>query len=83
MIFSKYELGADHETTALLDTESCVSVVSEIFYTYFLQESTKFQPIRDILNIECADVQKLPYLRFIEIDITILKGLSGTKTQPG
>ena len=69
-------------STALLDTGSCVSVVSQKFYEEKLKDTTKLQPMTEILNIECADGQKLPYLGYIETDLVIMKGLPDCKSQP-
>lgn len=72
----------NHSVTALLHTGSCVSIISQTFYENYLQDRTELQPTKDIFNTECADGQTLPYLGFIEIDLTITKGLPSRKPQP-
>ena len=56
-------------TKALLDTGSCVSVVSQSFYNDNLSQIT-IQPLTHILNIECADGNNLPYTGYIEVEIS-------------
>lgn len=63
---------------ALIDTGSCVSVISDTFYLNNLKE-TKFQPLNGILTIKCADGNHLPYLGFIEVSITDVEGSEGSK----
>ena len=55
---------------ALLDTGATVSTVSHPFYLEHLKQHT-LHPIEDILKIECAGGQYLPYLGYIEADISI------------
>ena len=65
------------KTKALLDTGSCVSVISVSFVKENLPQAT-LQKIERILNIECADGSQLPYLGYIEADIKIPYGVSGS-----
>ena len=65
---------------ALLDTGSCVSLVSESFYLEHL--NCHMKPVGDILNIECADGQNLPYKGYIETELVIQKGLPDFKPLP-
>lgn len=65
---------------ALLDTGSCVSVVSEAFYKEHLSNEP-INPIGDVLNIECADGNSLPYRGYIEAEITVNSGLPNSKPQ--
>jgi len=62
------------QTTALLDTGSCVSVMCESFFQEHMPD-TNLQPLTEILNIECADGQPLPYLGCIEAEINVPDGL--------
>ena len=55
--------------SALLDTGSTVSTVSESYYQQHLQHLTLY-PINDFLHIECADGGTLPYSGYIEASIT-------------
>lgn len=64
----------DTPVTALLDTGSCVSVISESFLREFLS-NTSIKPINDILNIECADGNRLPYLGYVEVKLHVVEGL--------
>ena len=53
----------------LLDTGSTVSTISEDFYHSHLSHLALY-PITDILQIECADGQHLPYYGYIEATVT-------------
>lgn len=53
------------ETTALLDTGSCISYISQSFYQQHLSE-LEIHPLKNILNVECADGSKLPYIGYVE-----------------
>ena len=64
----------NNTTTALLDTGSCVSIISETFYKEHLAD-TELEPLTEMINIECADGQQLPYLGCIEATISIENGL--------
>ena len=57
-------------TTALLDTGSTVSTLSQKFYDTFLQH-LPIKTINQLLQIECADGQSLPYTGYIETEIFI------------
>ena len=59
-------------TVALLDTGSCVNSVLETFYKDNLFD-TEIESLKEVLNIECADGQQLPYLGCIEAEITMIK----------
>lgn len=59
---------------ALLDTGSCVSIVSETYYRENLG-NLEILPVGDILNIECADGEHLPYKGYIESEITVQNGM--------
>ncbi len=61
-------------TRALLDTGSCVSLISKGFYDNNLS-NMEIKPLAKILNIECADGNSLPYLGYIEGDLTVLEGM--------
>ena len=60
----------DAQCLGLLDTGSTVSTVSNQFYQDHLQELV-LQPVEEILRIECAGGQHLPYLGFIEADVSV------------
>ena len=66
------------EARALLDTGSCVSVLSQSFYNDHLSE-LPLHSIDNILQIECADGNNLPYAGYVEIDIDVISGLPQSK----
>ena len=77
-------LGSPNEVTikvnritvsALLDTGSTVSTVSESFYLQYLANQP-IQTLDHILHIECADGEEMPYLGYITVDLE----LPGTST---
>lgn len=58
--------------TVLLDTGSTVSTVSEMFLKQFLSVTgVKRHPLEDILRIECASGDMLPYRGYVELQVTI------------
>ena len=63
-----------------MDTGSTVSTVSEDFYKQHLHYLELF-PITDILKIECADGEHLPYYGYIEAHVTT-NGVPSTSDQP-
>ena len=65
-------------TSALLDTGSCVSIISKAFYDQYLSH-TEVKPLDRILYIECADGNTLPYLGYIEVSITAIEGIPDLK----
>jgi len=67
-------------TTALLDTGSVVSLISETFHREHL--GTDIKPLEDILNIETASGESLPYKGYIEAELNIQEGVgkAGTHT---
>ena len=70
-----------NRTTALLDTGSTVSTISEGFYNQHLSQ-IPLQSLSYLLNIECADGQQLPYKGYVEADLQ-LHGSADTNTHPG
>lgn len=62
-------------TTALLDTGASVSTVSETFVSNNLTHLQPM-PVQQLLNIECADGQALPYSGYIQAQINV-PGLVG------
>ena len=57
------------ETQALLDTGSCISSVGHSFYVNNLSH-LPLLPITDILNVGCADGNRLPYLGYMKSTLT-------------
>ncbi|XP_056017057.1 uncharacterized protein LOC130053684 [Ostrea edulis] len=57
-------------TTALLDTGSTVSTISETFYKEHFPE-IPLQSLEFALSVECADGQQLPYSGYISLEIQI------------
>ncbi|VDI62254.1 Hypothetical predicted protein [Mytilus galloprovincialis] len=58
------------QASALLDTGSTVSTVSQSFHRQYLADSP-IQTLNQILNIECADGQNMPYLGYISADLQL------------
>ena len=56
------------ETQALLDTRSSVSSIGHSFYVNHLSH-LPLLPVSDILNVECADGNKLPYHGYIKASL--------------
>ena len=61
-------------TRALLDTGSYVSILSKSSDDQHLSH-IEIKPLDEILHIECADGNTLPYLGFIEVSITAIEGI--------
>ena len=65
------ELDIDsNHTKGLIDTGSTVSTISYAFYTKYLSH-LELKPVKQILDIECADGSPLPYLGFIEAELRV------------
>lgn len=67
------------KTTALLDTGSTVSTMSRSFYNKHFGD-VELYPVMDILNIECAGGQTLPYDGYIDVNIQAI-GIPSSETQ--
>lgn len=65
---------AGKSVSALLDTGSTVSTVSESFYKCHLPH-LELQSLTEVLDIECASGTSLPYLGFIEAEIGNVPGM--------
>jgi hypothetical protein len=74
-----YSTSGDDLHLYLIDTGSSVSTVSHSFYIDNFSD-LPIHPIKELLRIECADGQELPYEGFIEVDLTIL-GSRGTHSK--
>ena len=59
------------KTMALLDTGSTVSTVALKFYSDNIGSGMK--SLNDLVDIECADGSKLPYLGYVEVGISLDK----------
>lgn len=59
----------DVQCTALLDTGATVSTLSEAFYNQYLSD-VELHSLDDVINIECADGQLMPYLGYVCVDLT-------------
>ena len=68
-----------NKTKALVDTGSCISTISESFYNEKLPE-IKLQPLDNLIKVECADGQELPYSGYIEANLSVTDGIPGSKT---
>jgi hypothetical protein len=67
-------------TSALLDTGVSVSTVSEQFYRSHLQH-VELQRVDQLVKIECANGESLPYLGYIQVDVAV-PGVGRNLTQP-
>ena len=63
----------------LLDTGSQVTTVSQSFYEDNLP-NLEIHPLNELLEVEAANGQTVPYSGFIEVDITFPKNCFGSKT---
>ena len=63
---------------ALLDTGSMVGTVRS-FYNSHLSD-LELHPLQEIINIECAGGQMLPYDGYIEADLSLADQKEGTKS---
>ncbi|MCJ8730139.1 hypothetical protein PDJAM_G00180710 [Pangasius djambal] len=62
----------------LLDTGSQVTTVSQSFYESNLSH-LKIHPLNELLEVEAANGQTVPYLGFVEVDITFPKSCFGSE----
>lgn len=65
-------------STCLLDTGSQVTTVSQSFYENNLSKFD-IHPLTELLEIEAANGQTVPYSGFIEVDITFPKDCFGSE----
>ena len=64
------------ECRGLLDTGSMVTTIGEMFYREHLNNSA-LQPLGNLLRVEGASGQAIPYLGYIEMDIKFPKEVTG------
>lgn len=69
------------KTKALVDTGSCISTLSQSFYDKNLSDIV-IQQLENILKVECADGQPLPYHGYIEVDLTTGNGIPKASQTP-
>ena len=60
----------DVETRALIDTGSTVSTVSHAFYQSHLS-NIPIEPLSEILKIECANGEALPYYGYVTVKVGV------------
>lgn len=65
--------------TALLDTGATVSTISEDFYNTHMSH-LPLQPLQDLIDIECAGGQNLPYQGYVDLIVTVEE--AGMEEQP-
>jgi len=65
------------EFPSLLDTGSTVSTISKDGFDFL--DAPVLYPIEDVLRIECADGQLLPYLGYIEVSVKVPGGTGDTE----
>lgn len=68
---------AGKDTNCLLDTGSQVTTVPQSFYEQHLSDLT-IHPLGDLLDVEGANCQLVPYLGYIELSVTFFKDFVGT-----
>lgn len=68
---------AGKDTNCLLDTGSQVTTIPQSFYEQHLSELT-IHPLNDLLDVEGANGQSVPYLGYIELSITFPKDFVGS-----
>lgn len=68
---------AGKDISCLLDTGSQVTTVPQSFYEQHLSDLT-LHPLGDLLDVEGANGQSVPYLGYIELSIKFLKDFVGT-----
>lgn len=68
---------AGRETNCLLDTGLQVTTVPQSFYEQHLSDLT-IHPLGDLLDVEGANGQLVPYLGYVELSVTFLKDFVGT-----
>ena len=56
------------QNIGLLDTGSCVSTISKAFYENNFKH-LRLMPLDNILKLEYADGQSLPYFGYIQVDL--------------
>ena len=59
------------ECKSLLDTGSTVSTVSSTFYGKELKDKCEIHSLLELLEIEAASGHNIPYLGYVELDISI------------
>lgn len=64
----------------LLDTGSQVSTLSLSFYQKNLRNHTVW-PLNNLLEVEGANGQSVPYLGYVEVDMTFPKAITGIETK--
>lgn len=65
------------DTNCLLDTGLQVTTVPQSFYEQHLSDLT-IHPLDDLLDVEGANGQFVPYIGYIELSVTFLKDFVGT-----
>lgn len=81
MIGAKYTASVlidGQASTCILDTGSQVTTVSQSFYESNLSKFD-IHPLNELLEIEAANGQTVPYSGFIEVDITFPKDCFGSE----
>ncbi|CAL9706114.1 unnamed protein product [Knipowitschia caucasica] len=67
----------DNQFSCLLDTGSQVTTIPHSFYNSYLSDH-KIKPLKDLLELEGANGQSVPYLGYIELTITFPPDFLGT-----
>lgn len=65
-----------HKVSCLLDTGFQVTTVPEFYYRQYLS-SHEIKPVFKLLEVEGANAQSVPYLGYIELQVTFPKDFLG------
>lgn len=65
---------------AILDTGSQVTTISETFHSKYMS-NLPVQPIHNLLEVEGAGGQGVPYLGYVEVHLTFPENVTGTEEQ--
>ena len=71
---------AGKDTNCLLDTGSQVTTIPQSFYEQYLSELT-IHPLHNLLDVEGANGQTVPYLGYVELSITFPREFVGSDVE--
>ena len=71
---------AEQKVSCLLETASQVTTVTLSFYQRFLKEQ-QIKPLHDLLEVEGANGQEVPYFWYVELDISFPKEFVGQEIE--
>ena len=71
---------AEQKVSCLLETGSQVTTVTLSFYENILKEQ-QIKPLHDLLEVEGANGQEVPYFWYVELDISFPKEFVGQEIE--